>query len=559
MADDASIGEALAADAQDQRRGEAVLRAALPGRGTAQRPMRVPLATRGGVRGEPQAGAETPALAHVAEPSGSAPGQGQGERTGRVVEPPDPALLRKLDASAARELHVLPLSRTPEGAVRVATDRALDTQTRAQLSIVLEGPIEVVLVESTNLAKAIESAYERILSLGTSTRSEVGNPEAVRIVDELLEESVRMRASDIHIEPRENRVEIRFRIDGVLHTATELKLSMRDGVTSRIKILANLDFASRQPSQDGQITYKLKNRTVAYRVSTLRTLYGDNVVLRVLDTNKSLLTMEELGLEQDQQRVFRHLMGRTGGMLVVSGPTGSGKTTTLYAAIHMLDAKTRHVVSLEDPVEYLFDAVTQVPVEGRGTGLTFEGALMAVLRQDPDVIVVGETRTAKTAEIALSAAQTGHLVLTSFHAMTALATLTRLTELGIEPYLVAANVNGVVGQRLVRMLCPDCRAPHPTTPEEARGFRAWGLEPPATIMGAKGCNTCGGIGYRGRVGIYEILEMSTPLADALVRGGSTVRELEEAAAVVPMAVAGLEKVRRGETTVQEVLRVVGEI
>src|SRR5438046_1093395 len=326
----------------------------------------------------------------------------------------------------------------------------------------------------------------------------------IRMINALLLQALRERASDLHFEPYETRSVVRFRVDGVLRDIIEPPRALHAALVSRLKIMASLDIAEKRLPQDGRIALKLGDKQVDVRVSTLPTGAGERVVLRLLDKDSARLDLTALGMRDDTLASVDHLIREPHGILLVTGPTGSGKTTTLYAALSRLPRDTTNMMTVEDPIEYALDGVAQTQVSPR-IELTFARALRAILRQDPDVIMIGEIRDLETAQIAVQASLTGHLVLATLHTNDAVSAVTRLADMGVEPYLLASSLLGVLAQRLVRRLCPECRAASPPTSGEAAILERLGLQPTQPLWSADGCAACGNSGYRGRTGIYELV------------------------------------------------------
>ncbi|MEX2011359.1 MAG: GspE/PulE family protein [Chloroflexota bacterium] len=381
------------------------------------------------------------------------------------------------------------------------------------------------------------------------------NTPVVQIVNLLVAQGLRDRASDIHIEPQAARLRVRARIDGVLRDVAELPSEMAAGLVSRIKILAELNIVEKQRAQDGQFSTTVEGRTVDIRVATMRTNWGEKVVMRLLDRERSVLQLTELGFPPAVERPFHELLYAPFGMIIVSGPTGSGKTTTLYASINELDRAALNVTTIEDPMEYTFENVNQTQVN-TAAGITFASGLRAILRQDPDVILVGEMRDRETAEIAVQASLTGHLVLSSMHATEATSAVFRLLEMGIEPFLVAGSVTGVVAQRLIRRICRLCRIEIQATAEESQVYTAAGLAAPGTAFLGRGCTYCGGTGFLDRIGTYELLRV-TPEMRRLISTSAQYEEIRAQAiadGMVPLRVDALTKAAAGVTTVAEALR-----
>ncbi|MEW6489450.1 MAG: ATPase, T2SS/T4P/T4SS family [Thermodesulfobacteriota bacterium] len=382
-------------------------------------------------------------------------------------------------------------------------------------------------------------------------------PPAIRIVNAILAEAVRLGASDVHIEPRTKHVAVRYRIDGLLTDKIQVPPSIHLSVVSRLKIMAELDIAERRRPQDGRITVKTARKIVDLRVSTLPTIQGEKVVLRILDRNAAVRRLSELGLGEGDAETLRRLARRPQGIVLTTGPTGSGKTTTLYALLAESFDPRKNYVTIEDPVEYYLEQAGQVYVKER-IGLNFASVLRSVLRQDPDVILLGEIRDLETAQVSFHAALTGHLVLSTLHTNSAAATVVRLLDLGLDRAVITAALHAIVSQRLVRRLCPACTAwadPDPAVLAELDLGAGWAGPAPA----GRGCEECHGSGYRGRLALTEILEMSDPLRE-LVRGGASERELREAArewGLRSLLEDGLAKAAGGLTTLEEILRVLG--
>lgn len=376
----------------------------------------------------------------------------------------------------------------------------------------------------------------------------------VRMVNVLLTQGVRRKSSDIHIEPRRDHVDVRYRIDGELHLVKSLPKTLHAAITSRIKVMSDLDIAERRLPQDGRVSVRVDNRLVDLRVSTSPIVYGERVVLRILDRASGIIPLEELGFASRELTLFRSMVTRPHGIILVTGPTGSGKTTTLYAALNILKSEHTNIMTVEDPVEYELDGINQTNVHSR-IGLTFANQLRAILRQDPDIVLVGEIRDTETADVAFRAALTGHLVLSTLHCNDAPSAVTRLIDQDVEPFLVGSAINGVVAQRLVRVLCPDCKAAY--EPDE-RTLSLFGLTPDSrvTLYNAVGCPNCDNSGYKGRMSINEIMVMSDELRRlTMVKApASELRRVAVAEGMRTMAQDGLEKALAGLTTIEEVQR-----
>lgn len=377
---------------------------------------------------------------------------------------------------------------------------------------------------------------------------------AVSFVNQTLIKAINAGASDVHIEPYEGQAVVRVRLDGVLHEYTRVPSSLHEQVVSRIKVLANLNVAERRVPQDGKIAVKVGPKHLDIRVSVVPTLFGERVVLRLLEKGGRLLRLEDLGLWEEDLAKLRRVSKRPYGILLATGPTGAGKSTTLYAVILELKSPTKNIITIEDPPEYQIEGVSQIQVNPK-VGLSFAAGLRAILRQDPDVIMVGEIRDAETAEIAVQSALTGHLVLSTLHTNDAPSAITRLFDLGVEPFLIASAVEGIVAQRLVRKICPHCKEAYKPTQEELSEL---GLSGDYTFYRGRGCEQCMGTGYRGRTGIYEVLEVGEEFKKAILRTQDAVelRNFARSLGFKSMLEDGVRKVLAGITTSEEVLRAV---
>ncbi|HSB27094.1 MAG TPA: type IV-A pilus assembly ATPase PilB, partial [Pyrinomonadaceae bacterium] len=397
------------------------------------------------------------------------------------------------------------------------------------------------------------------IDLSTLSRLSEDAP-VVRLVNVLLVDALRRGASDIHVEPYEKELRIRFRIDGVLYDVMHPPLKLRDALISRVKIMSKLDISEKRLPQDGRIKIKVKvdsrSRELDFRVSTLPTLFGEKVVLRLLDKQNLMLDMTKLGFEPESLTKFQRNIGKPYGMVLVTGPTGSGKTNTLYSALQSLNTIETNIMTAEDPVEFNLMGINQVQMKEQ-IGLNFAAALRSFLRQDPNIILVGEIRDFETAEIAIKAALTGHLVLSTLHTNDAPSTISRLMNMGIEPFLVATSVNLIQAQRLIRRVCKDCKQDHPT-PQEALievGFTPQEAKTLKTFKG-KGCSTCNNTGYKGRIGLYEVMEVTDDIRELILIGASALELRKKAIddGMITLRESGLYKIRSGVTTIEEVVR-----
>ncbi len=379
----------------------------------------------------------------------------------------------------------------------------------------------------------------------------------VRMVNTIITQAITEQASDVHIEPGDENVRVRYRIDGMLQEVMALPRKSRGALVSRIKILSDLNIAERRIPQDGRIQIKYNEREVDLRVSTMPTVFGEKVVIRLLDKSARILQVEQLGFQAGNREGLNNILKNSYGMVLVTGPTGSGKSTTLYAILKSLSTPEKNVITVEDPVEYILDGVNQTQINPK-VGLTFATGLRSILRQDPDIIMVGEIRDRETAAIAVQAATTGHLVLSTLHTNDAAGAVTRMIDMGVEPFLVASSVLGVVAQRLIRICCRNCREPYllpPDAPE--RGFIGLPAGSEITLYKGKGCSHCNGTGYRDRISIQEVLQI-TPKIRELVNQRASADEIKRQAVaegMVTLKEDGVQKALQGLTTIQEVLRV----
>ncbi|OUD12150.1 type II secretion system ATPase GspE [Thioflexithrix psekupsensis] len=377
----------------------------------------------------------------------------------------------------------------------------------------------------------------------------------IRLINALLSEAIKENASDIHIEPFESRLVVRFRIDGVLREVLQPRRVLAPLLCSRIKVMAKLDIAEKRLPQDGRISLKIAGRAVDVRVSTIPCGHGERVVLRLLDKQAGRLDLSQIGMPDMMQRRLREDLHKPHGIFLVTGPTGSGKTTTLYAMLNYLNDRKRNIMTVEDPIEYYLDGVGQTQVNSK-VGMSFAKGLRAILRQDPDVVMVGEIRDVETAQIAVQASLTGHLVLSTLHTNSALGAVTRLRDMGVEPFLLSSSLLGVMSQRLVRLLCPECKQVEIPSELERQRF---GLAKDVVLYQAVGCEACNDMGYRGRTGIYELIQVDSKLQQMIYEGASQ-HALEEYAQkdTLSLTQSGWQRIISGDTSVAEVLRVTRE-
>ncbi|GGB77005.1 type IV-A pilus assembly ATPase PilB [Shewanella inventionis] len=377
-------------------------------------------------------------------------------------------------------------------------------------------------------------------------------------INKILTDAIRKGASDLHFEPYEKRYRIRFRIDGILHEVSEPPVNLSGRISARLKVMSKLDIAERRVPQDGRIKMKLsRTKSIDFRVSTLPTIWGEKIVMRILDSSSAQLGIEKLGYEDDQRQLYEEMLAKPQGMILVTGPTGSGKTVSLYTGLNILNTEERNISTAEDPVEINLEGVNQVHINLKA-GLTFASALRSFLRQDPDVVMVGEIRDLETAEIAIKAAQTGHLVLSTLHTNSAAETLTRLINMGVPGYNIASSVNLIIAQRLARRLCPACKQAEdiPVAELQRLGFQEADIAKGITVFKPVGCEQCSG-GYKGRVGIYEVMKMSDEIARTIMEGGNSLQIAKQAKqqGMRDLRQSGLLKVIHGVTSIAEINRV----
>jgi type IV pilus assembly protein PilB len=476
-----------------------------------------------------------------------------------------------------RKHGVLPLRRE-NGRLLVAMSDPTDIYALDDLRMVCGCPVVPVVTTEESLQRtqaSVFSASDQVAEIleeatETTTREEGGlelgagtdahEAPVVRLVNSILQQAVGAEASDIHLEPQAQDLMVRLRLDGMLRELMSVPPKLQAGVVARLKVLANLDIAERRVPQDGRFSVRLGGRKVDLRVATLPTIFGEEVVLRLLDASSLQTGLAKLGFAPNDLERYREVFGRPYGTILVTGPTGSGKSTTLYATLGELNSPERKIITIEDPVEYRMQGINQVQINPRAE-LTFASGLRSILRNDPDVVMVGEIRDAETAKISVEAALTGHLVLATLHTNDAPGALSRLTEMGIEPFLIASAVDCVIAQRLARRLCESCKRPVEVDEETlARlGFRFERFrEDGPRFHEAVGCQSCGGRGYRGRTGLYELMTVTEDLKDLILHGapGAKISRAAEEQGMVRLREDGLIKAARGITSIEEVLRTV---
>lgn len=492
----------------------------------------------------------------------------------------DADLVERIPIGFAKRYGLLPIGRE-NGTVRIATSDPLNLQALQDLALLFEAPLALTLAPAKTILSGINHMYERSADSAEQAISDLAAESLDRIVEELSEpqdlldadedapvirlvnsilfQAVQQRASDIHIEPYDREVMVRFRIDGVLYNVLTPPKRFQASLISRIKIMAGMNIAEKRLPQDGRIGLKVGGREIDVRVSDVPTAHGERLVLRLLDKTTLLLNMEDIGLSPSALSTLGQLIQMAHGILLVTGPTGSGKTTTLYAALSRINSPNRNIITIEDPIEYQLKGVGQIQVNPK-IDLTFANGLRSILRQDPDVIMVGEIRDTETAEIAIHASLTGHLVFSTLHTNDSAGAITRLLDMGIEPFLVSSSVIAIVAQRLIRLICPDCRQSYTPTAEELAKL---GLDRPpgsGVFFRGRGCSQCINTGYRGRSGIYEILMVDDEIRGLILsRSDSTsIKTRAAGKGMMTLRESGAQCVIDGSTTTEEVLRVTQE-
>jgi len=488
----------------------------------------------------------------------------------------DKDLVASIPISFLKKNIIIPFKRE-NGTIKVAVADPLNLDPLDDLKVFLGADMDLYIAEPLTIFNAINMAYEThreaaeqvIEELSEDTISGIDEPiDLIDVVDEapiiklinsLLFRAVKERASDVHFEPFEREIIVRFRIDGVLHNIMGLPKRFHPSITSRIKIMSSLNIAERRLPQDGRIGLKIAGKDIDIRVSIIPTSFGERVVLRLLDKSGYLLQLSEIGLSRELEEKFRKLIRLPHGIILVTGPTGSGKTTTLYAALTDINSPDKNIITIEDPVEYQIKGIGQMQVNPK-IDLTFAKGLRSILRQDPDVIMVGEIRDLETAEIAIQASLTGHLVFSTLHTNDSAGAITRLIDMGIEPFLVSSSVVAIMAQRLVRLLCPFCKKEYTPTSMELMDF---GLSPEdlkGPVYMPQGCEKCMHTGYRGRTGIYELLIVNDHIRDMILKNvnSQSIKNKAIEMGMKTLRMDGAEKILKGITSIEEVLRVTQE-
>ena len=496
----------------------------------------------------------------------------------------DDELISGLPINFAKHNKLLPLERLEGGIVRVACADPTAVGALDDLSVILEAPLDIVLASSEQLVLAINSVYDRGSAHAAAAMEEMSDEDMdtfamdieeavdlldaedeapiIRLVNSLLSQASKEHASDIHIEPGERDLVVRFRIDGILYEKIRPPKKLQASITSRIKIQAGLNIAEKRLPQDGRIRIKLAGKDIDIRVATAPTSYGERITMRLLDRSAVLIDLQDLGFAPENNSMMSNLITKSHGIILVTGPTGSGKTTSLYACLNEINRPDLNILTIEDPVEYQLKGISQTQVSPK-INLSFASGLRSFLRHDPDVIMVGEIRDLETAEIAIQAALTGHLVLSTIHTNDAAGAVTRLVDMGVEPFLVASSIIGILAQRLVRTLCPECKQPYEATEEEVLEL---GLSPDMVgrnpqFWRGEGCKSCLTTGYSGRLGIHELLHPSDEVRQLILENvdSNTIKKKAKIQGMRTLREDGAQKVLAGLTSSAEVLRVTTEV
>ena len=491
----------------------------------------------------------------------------------------DPEVVKLIPEKMARKYQSFPLFKIAD-TLTVAMSDPFDVVALDNLKYISKCKIEPAISSEVKILRAIDQYYrslaimkeiadgEESIEVITSDKGDMDLGDAAALMDEapviklinsVIMQAIQSRASDIHIEPDKNILRIRFRVDGVLHEIMSPPKRLHAAMISRVKVMADMDIAEKRLPQDGRFHVKFWEKEISFRVSTITTIHGEKVVLRILDKSAFAFGLEQLGFSQENLDIFEKLVRKPYGIILVTGPTGSGKTTTLYAALDRINTLDKNILTIEDPVEYELKSINQIPVNPK-VGLNFAEVLRTVMRQDPDIIMIGEIRDMETAEIAIRAALTGHLVFSTLHTNDAPGAVTRLVDMGIEPFLISSAILGVLAQRLVRRLCEKCREEYTPTKEalESLGFE---LDKEYKFYQPKGCKYCQGTGYRGRQGIYELFVPDHYVRDLIIRRPSTdmLRQAGIHAGMKSLMEDGMRQVIEGITSIEEVMRVTEEV
>ncbi len=486
--------------------------------------------------------------------------------------------VEKVPAHFARNYNLIGIDRR-DGTFVVATCDPLDFNPMDDLAAILGSEVEPVIAPRAEITSLINRAYQKASAdvaeiLGDVEDDELiavtkeveksedvldvaNKPPIIKLVNTILFEALKIRASDIHLQPYEDRLQVRYRIDGILYDAKTIPKKVQDAIISRVKVMGKMDIAERRLPQDGRTSIKVGDSEVDVRISSVPTNYGERVVMRLLDKSARLYRLDEIGLTDEKLALMRELLTYSHGIILLTGPTGSGKTTTLYAALQELNAEEKNIITIEDPIEYHIDGISQIQVSNK-KGLTFASGLRSLMRQDPDVMMVGEIRDGETAAIAVQAANTGHLVFSTLHTNDSAGAITRMIDLGVEPYLVSSSLVAAIAQRLVRRICTECKEPYEPEDRELKQLNLKREELEGGVLWrGRGCDACLGRGLYDRTAIYEILVLDETIRDLILErtSASVIKQVAVKNGLSTLRMDGAQKVKRGITTVAEVLRV----
>jgi general secretion pathway protein E len=496
----------------------------------------------------------------------------------------DRTLIAQVPRNFAQAYQLVPIKREDD-TVSVVTSNPLKTQPLDDIGLLLECEIHTVIARSEDITNVINTVYahadgaaeelledmgeeqevgEKVFDLSEQAAEDLMDIDdkapVIKLVNLIIFQAAKARASDIHVEPYEKELKVRFRIDGVLHNTLTPPKRYQSAITSRVKIMSNMNIAEKRLPQDGRIKIKMPDREIDLRVSTIPTVHGERVVMRLLDRGSMFYGLEELGFSSDKLKKFNRIIKTTHGIMLVTGPTGSGKSTTLYGALSKINTEDKNILTIEDPVEYQISGIGQIHVKPK-INLTFASGLRHILRQDPDVIMIGEIRDLETAEIAIQASLTGHLVFSTLHTNDAAGAITRLIDMGVEPFLVSSSVIAIMAQRLVRTICSECKESYRPSEESLREI---GLTPKELVGNkayrGKGCDNCLGTGYRGRSGIFELLVIDDDIRQLILDriGSNIIKKKATEKGMLTLRMDGAQKVIEGKTTIEEVLRITQE-
>lgn len=476
----------------------------------------------------------------------------------------DPATVKLIPEDYARHNRVIPLFQientltigiSDPSHIDIFDELSRMTKMEVEPTLCAESEIMEALDEQYGTSKSMDDVLQKIRTMDKNKGDGEDSP-MIQLVELMIEQAVKLKASDIHVEPDEHVVRVRYRVDGIMETIFEHPSDLQDEIISRIKVMSDLNIAEKRLPQDGRFKNVVEEKPYDYRVSTLPTYHGENIVIWILDQSSVEVKLEQLGMTKDMLAQFKSIIHEPNGIILVTGPTGSGKTTTLYSALNALNSPAKNIVTIEDPVEYRLPVIRQSNVNHK-IGLTFANGLRAILRQDPDIIMIGEIRDTETASVAVQAALTGHLVLSTLHTNDTVSSITRLIDMGVEPFLVSSSTKAILAQRLVRRLCPKCKQPYEPNEGILKDMGVFNIKTKVTFYKGAGCKFCRKQGYKGRVGLYEFLHLNENIRRLIVTGGSYDTILKQALqdGLIQLKYDGFRKVLQGATSIDEVIRV----